>query len=116
MLLAVLGNSPADTEALCARIRRRADMEPRPFFSREAFFSSLRPGQFGGAVIALGDSAWFLAARRLRETDIRCRILVIDDTDRYALQCVRLHVTDFLVRPVTDERLERSLELLMGRR
>ena len=74
----------------------------------------LQTGAYHGAVIALGDSAGFLAARRLRELDRRCRILMIDDTERYALQCIRIHVVDFLLRPVPDDRLERGLELLLG--
>ena len=118
MPLAVLTASRAEADAICARIRctrpgRSGRAEPVPFSAQEDFFSSLLSGRCRAAVIALGDSSGFLAARRLRELDRNCPILVIDDTERYALQCIRIHVTGFLVRPVSDEQLERSLMLLV---
>ena len=114
MQLAVLAGSRAEAEALCLRIRKlRSGAEPAPFSARESFFSAFQTGAYCGAVIALGDSAGFLAARRLRDLDRDCRILMIDDTDRYALQCVRIHVVDFLLRPVPDDRLERGVKLLL---
>ena len=115
MRLAVLAASQAEADELCARIRntRAAQAEPFPFSARDDFFRSLRSGRCRAAVIAPGDSAGFLAARRLRELDGRCPILLIDDTERYALQCVRIHVTCFLVRPVSDEQLRRGVTLLL---
>ena len=118
MLLAVLTDSRTEAEALCARIRDtrpgRADrVTPVPFSARDGFFAALVSGDCRAAVVATGDSAGFLAARRLRELDRRCPILVIGDTERYALQCVRIHVTGFLVRPVSDEQLERGVMLLL---
>ena len=119
MPLAVLAGSRAEADAICARMRntgvlRGGRAEPLPFSAPEEFFSSFQSGCCRAAVIALGDAAGFLAARRLRELDRDCPILVIDDTERYALQCIRIHVTGFLVRPVSDEQLERSLARLLG--
>ncbi|MBR1497085.1 MAG: hypothetical protein IJ617_05620 [Oscillospiraceae bacterium] len=119
MPLAVLAGSRAEADAICARIRsarpgRGGRAEPLPFFAQDEFFSSLQSGRCRAAIIALGDSAGFLAARRLRELDQSCPVLVIDDTERYALQCIRIHVTGFLVRPVSDGQLERALALLLG--
>lgn len=118
MLLAVLASSPVEADTLCTRIRnsrsgRSGTVEPVPFSDQEAFFSTIRSRRCGAAIIALGDAAGFLAARKLWETDHGFRILMIDDTDRYALQCIRIHVADFLIRPVSDERLDRSLSLLL---
>ena len=118
MPLAVLAGSRTEAEALCVRIRnsrqgRSGVIDPLPFSDREAFFTLFKTGRCRTAVIALSDSAGFLATRRLWELDHHYRILIIDDTDRYALQCIRLHVADFLIRPISDERLERGLSLLL---
>lgn len=118
MLLAVLAGSRAEADAICERIRdtrpgHSGKAEPVPFTTLDDFVSSLLYGRCRAAVIALGDSAGFLAARRLRELERNCPILMIDDTERYALQCVRIHVTGFLVRPVSDEQLERGVTLLL---
>lgn len=115
MRLAVLAGSRAEADAICERIRNTCGgrAEPFPFSERDGFLSSFQSGFCRAAVIALGDSAGFLAARRLRELERSCPILLIDDTERYALQCVRIHVTGFLVRPVSDEQLERGVTLLL---
>ena len=80
--------------------------------SIDSFWQAYAPGAYAFAVFSLEDVPGFLAARRLREQDRSCRILLIADADRYALQCVRLHVTDFILRPVNRLRLERGLDQL----
>lgn len=115
MLLAVLAGTRAEAETLCARIRNgHSSVEPIPFFEREAFFRAVLSGTYAGAVIALGDSDGFLAARRLRELDRNVHILIIDDSERYALQCIRIHAVDFIIRPMSDDRLKRGIDLLLG--
>ena len=57
----------------------------------------------------------FLAARTLRQVDKRCAIVLIDDTPQYAVQGVRLHFTDFIVRPVEFRHIVRSMHLILGR-
>ena len=118
MRLAVCGVSRAETDQICGCIRqycadRRMAVELCPLESMEVFWRDFVPGAYSFAVLGEEDTAGFLAARRLRERDRRCRILLISDTDRYALQGVRLHLTDFLLRPVSRARLERGLDLLL---
>ena len=84
--------------------------------SMDAFWESFAPGAYPCVVLGQEDTAGFLAARRVRELDRACKILMICDTARYALQSVRLHVTDFILRPVSRPRLERGLDLLLGQR
>ena len=61
-------------------------------------------------MIAVGGVAGFLEARRARELDRECRIVVIDDTERYAIQCYRFHVADFLIRPISAARIFKSMD------
>ena len=77
---------------------------------QEAFRRGFRPNAFRGVVIAVGGVAGFLEARRAREMDRDCRIVVIDDSERYAIQCYRFHVTDFLIRPVNEARIFQSMD------
>ena len=121
MRIAVCGVSPAETEQLCGLIRgycgdRGLGAEPCPVPSPDALWRQFSPGGWPCVVLGQEDTAGFLAARRLRERDRACRILLISDTDRFALQSIRLHVTDFILRPVSVPRLERGLDLLFGQR
>ena len=121
MCMAVCGVSRTETEQLRSWIEqycrdRKTGIELRVMDSMDEFWADYAPGAYSFAVFGLEDIAGFLAARRLREKDRNCRILLIADTDRYALQCVRLHVTDFILRPVTRSRLERGLDLLLSQR
>lgn len=118
MRLAVCGISRMETEQLCGWIGqycadRGTGAELCPAESLDELWQDYVPGAYAAAVLGQEDTAGFLAARRLRETDRDCRILLISDTDRFALQGVRLHLTDFILRPVSRPRLERGLDLLL---
>lgn len=121
MRAAVCGGSPAETDSLCQRLAglgaaRRLRLEPYPVSDVEAFLRDFRPGVCRVVYLALGSPSGFLAARRLRELDRQCGIVLIDSTDQYAIQSYRLHLTDFLVYPVSDRDLERSVERCAGTR
>ena len=121
MRIAVCGVSPAETDQLCGLIEgycgdRNLGAELWPVPSLDAFWESFASGGWPCVVLGQEDTAGFLAARRLREQDRACRILLISDTDRYALQSIRLHVTDFILRPVTAPRMNRGLDLLFRQR
>ena len=121
MRIAVCGISPAETEQLCGLIERYCGdrglgSELFPASSLDVFWKNFSPGSWPCVVLGQEDTAGFLAARRLREQDRACRILLISDTDRFALQSIRLHVTDFILRPVSTPRLARGLDLLFRQR
>lgn len=80
--------------------------------SPEELAGRARPGVFQAVFIGFGDSAGFLAARALRDRDRRCQIVLIDDTDRYAIQSLRIHAANFIVRPVQARHIVRSMELI----
>lgn len=98
----------AAMEAWIARNRRSAEVVP--FRSEDAFWRSFTPGRFQAAFVGWGDTQGFLCARRLRETDGACRVVVVDDTDRFAIRGFRIHLTFFLVRPLDDHQLRTAIE------
>ena len=83
------------------------------FRSEGPFWDAFRPGCFYGAVVCYGDVKGFLLARSLRERDSGCRIILLDDTDRYAIRGLRIHIDDFLVRPIDNDRLRAALLRLL---
>ena len=111
---------PESREALwiCSRIEERAaekhrSVEMVQFSTEEALWRTFSSGQFRGAVVGYGDVRGFLCARRLREEDSRCRVILLDDTDRYAIRGLRIHLTDYLVRPLKEGRLRTAVDHLL---
>ena len=90
--------------------RRTVPMELFITGRREEFRRQFCPNRFRGIIIAAGGVEGFLEARRVRELDRHCRLVVIDDSERYAIQCYRIHAVDFLVRPLNESRFFRSLD------
>ena len=52
-----------------------------------------------------------LAARRLRELDQKVPLIFLTDTSQYAVMGVRLHLTDYVVKPAEFKHLVRALKL-----
>ena len=65
------------------------------------------------AFVGLGGQEGLRLTRRLREMDRRCAIVMIDDTAEHAVQGVRLHVVDYMVRPVEFKKLVRAMKLAL---
>ena len=83
------------------------------FRSEDLFWSVFRPECFYGVVVCYGDVRGFLFARRVREEDSGCRVILLDDTDRYAIRGLRIHLFDFMVRPIGNDQLRAALERLL---
>ena len=81
--------------------------------SESQFWEKFSPGRYQGAVICFGDTKGFLCARRVWEADRNCRVVLIDDTDRYAIAGYRIHLKDFLLRPYEEKRLDAALDRLI---
>lgn len=64
--------------------------------------------------MGFGGGGGFDAARQLRERDRSCRIILVDDTQEYAIRGVRLHCTDFILRPVEFRHVVQSMHLAVG--
>ena len=98
-------------EEQAAEVHRHA--EAVGFSSEDALWRSFQPGRFRGAVVGFGDVQGFLCARRVRESDSACRVILLDDTDRYAIRGLRLHLSDLLVRPVEEQRLRAAIRRVL---
>ena len=118
MLVAVCSSDENEIERICsligecsAGVRNRAACVT--FRSEEDLWEVFRPGYFRGVVVGYGDVRGFLLARRVSEEDCDCRVILLDDTDRYAIRGLRIHLSDFLVRPFEDSRLRAALNRML---
>lgn len=117
MRIAICGNSSTETrqhqnwiEQYCKLYTLSASFQC--FTSPDAFYQW--PGTFDIVYMGFGGNAGFLQARILRERDWHCRIIFIDDTEAFAIRCLRLHCTDFILRPVTFARIVQSMRRATG--
>lgn len=118
MRFAVCSSDENEIERICSLLGEcssgRGNMVTAVVFrAEEGFREAFRPGYFRGVVIGYGDQRGFLLARRVREEDNDCRVILLDDTDRYAIRGLRIHLDDFLIRPVEDYRLRAALERML---
>lgn len=81
-------------------------------FSSSAAFADCG-GPFAIAFLCTGGSAGFYQARQLRERDPACKIILVDDTQEFAIRGMRLHCTDFILRPVEFRHIVRSMNLAL---
>ena len=84
-------------------------------FSPAAAFSACGK-RFDIVYLCSGGSTGFYQARQLRERDPDCRIILVDDTQEYAIRGMRLHCTDFILRPMEFRHVVRSMDLALRRR
>ena len=54
----------------------------------------------------------FLHARRIREELPTSRAVFIGDTKEYAVKCMRLHFTDYMVLPLEFKNFVRTMKLV----
>ena len=52
----------------------------------------------------------FLSARRVRDKEKTSKIILISDSAEYALMGMRLHVIDYIVKPVAFEDIARAMK------
>ena len=84
------------------------------FFSSADFFADGE--RFDIVYLCSGGSTGFYQARQLRERDPECKIILVDDTQEFAIKGMRLHCTDFILRPVEFRHVVRSMDLALRRR
>lgn len=116
--VAVCDNSVSSAEQIQNWIGRYCELygysvSLRTFLSPDSFSTSKET--FETVFCGFGGGTGFLAARALRERDRNCKIILIDDTPEYAIRSVRLHCTDFILRPVDFRKIVRSMRLAGGR-
>ena len=119
MRIAVCENNRATAQQLCEWIRQYCVLYQIPaafqcFFSPSEF--SNRKERYHIVFMAFGGVTGFAQTRQLREVDRECSIILVDDTPDFAVRCVRLHCTDFILRPVKFRQVVRSMRLALGGR
>ena len=118
MQVAVCCPDTEEADRICRIIEDTAaevhqSVEAVAFSSEAALWRAFLPGCFRGAVIGFGDVQGFLCARKLREADSACRVILLDDTERYAIRGLRIHLSDFLLRPLEEARLNAAIMRLL---
>ena len=119
MNIAVCENSRTTAEQLRGWVQQYCTLYDIPavlrcFLSPSEF--SNRKECFHIVFMAFGGITGFSQARQLREADQDCRIIMVDDTQEFAVRCVRLHCTDFILRRVEFRHVVRSMRLALGGR
>ena len=114
--IAVCENSAAAAEQLCGWIEQYCRLYHIPavlkcFLSSAAF--TAYTGWLDIAYLFCGGSAGFYLARQLRERSPDCKIILVDDTQEFAVHGMRLHCTDFILRPVEFRHIVRSMDLAL---
>ena len=99
-------------EERAAETHRSADTVSFP--TENALWQAFSPGRFRGAVVGYGDVRGFLCARRMREEDSACRVVLLDDTDRYAIRGLRIHLADCMVRPLEERRFRAAIDHIIS--
>ena len=66
--------------------------------------------------LGFGGPVGLRVAQQLRSRDHRCRIILVDDTMEYARHGMRLHCTNFVLRPVEFRHIVQSMHLVFGGR
>lgn len=116
MNIAVCENSAAAAEQMRIWIEQYCRLYHVPavlqcFSSSAAFAVHKHP--FDIVYLCTGGSAGFYQARQLRERDANCKIILVDDTQEFAVPGMRLHCTDFILRPVQFRHIVRSMNLAL---
>ena len=116
MNIAVCENSAAAAHQLRNWIEQNSRLYRVPavlecFLSPAAFDSC--GSRFSIVYLCAGGRTGFYQARQLRERDPECKIILVDDTQEFAVQGMRLHCTDFILRPVEFRHVVRSMNLAL---
>ena len=67
--------------------------------------------RFHTVMLSMDGPEGFLAARRLREIAPASKLVFMTDTAQYAVMGVRIHLTDYIVKPVEFKNIVRALNL-----
>lgn len=119
MRIAVCGCPLNEMNQFCSWLRQgmeqaKANPEIVPFCRMEDFWSRMEPGYYQTVILGAGGSEGFLAARRLRAMDRHCSIIMLDDSDRNSIACLRLHTLDYVIRPYDGARIAQCAQRVLN--
>ncbi len=115
--IAICDSSPATAAQLEGWLRQYCALysaEPAilRFATAQGFYEAADACRFDALFFAQDGPEGFLAVRGVRERARELPIVFITDTDSYAVHGFRLHLTDYIVRPVEFRHIVRAMRLL----
>ena len=116
MRIAVCEQNPAQRDQLCSWIWQVCSLyglEPElaAYGAPQGLLDALRLRRFEIILLSADGPEGFLAVRQLRERDRQAQIIFLTDTNRYMVMGVRLHLADYVVKPLEFQKISRSLKL-----
>ena len=116
MMIATLTDNPAVAAQLNAWMKQycdlyRIDPTVMEFLTTEELLEAGKTYRLDVIFIYLRGPEGFLHARRVREELPASHAVFIGDTMEYAVKCMRLHFTDYMVMPLEFKNFVRTMKL-----
>ena len=116
MTIALLTDNPSVAAQLNAWLKQYCSLykiEPtiREFLTTEELLKDGKTYHLDVIFIYLRGPEGFLHARRIREELPTSHAIFIGDTMEYAVKCMRLHYTDYMVLPLEFKNFVRTMKL-----
>ena len=116
MRVAICERERAQRDQLCSWVWQICSLygfEPElaVYEQPQQLLEALRLRRFDIILLSADGPEGFLAVRQLRERDRKARIAFFTDTSRYAVMSLRLHLSDYGVKPLNFQQISRSLKL-----
>ncbi len=81
------------------------------YAGENTLLDAMRLRRFDLIFLSRDGPAGFLSVRQLREKDPKVKLVFLTDTTQYAVMGVRLHLTDYIVKPAEFKHMVRALKL-----
>ena len=81
------------------------------FLTKEELLEVSKTHRLDTIFVYLRGPEGFLHARRIREENPNSHMVFIADTPEYAVQCMRLHFTDYMLLPLEFKSFVRAMKL-----
>ena len=112
--IAVYDQSVGDCRVAAEALRELFDRagikaKVREFSNYEGFAYDFRDNHYDLAFVGIGSPLDLEAARVVRRLDANCPLFIVSREKDYSLEGYRLNALDFIVKPITTERLREAV-------
>jgi len=90
--------------------RRGEQASVRTFTESQGFLTDFRRRRYDMAFLAVNNPLDLAVAHNAGQTDRACPLIFVSDTGDYAIEAFRLPAIDYILKPVTWERVDESAE------
>ena len=116
MRVAICEQNRVQRDQLCSWVWQICSLygfEPEltAYETTQELLDALRLRRFDIVLLSADGPKGFLEVRQLRERDRQVRIVFLTDTNRYTVMGIRLHLSDYIVKPLDFQQISRSLKL-----